>query len=83
MTQALAKTNRILLEEVNEVITGELAVLRATNRILTARLDSALRDNAILMRMVGRMTLDRSKLNAADERLEPKFGNTRNCKCQK
>lgn len=78
MTQALAKTNRILLEEISETVTGELAVLRATNRILAARLDTVLRDNEMLMRLVGRMTLDRSKLNAADERLEPEWANRRN-----
>lgn len=78
MTQALAKTNRILLEEISESVTGDLAVLRSTNRILAARLDSVLRDNEALMRMVGRMTLDRHRLNAADERLEPEWANRRN-----
>lgn len=53
-----------------------LTIPLSTIRVLTARIESLSRDNEILMRLIGRMTIDRQRLNG-DERLEPKFGNRR------
>jgi hypothetical protein len=56
---------------------NHITIPLSTIRVLTARVETLSRENAILMGLVGRMTLERQRLNAADERLEPEFGNRR------
>jgi hypothetical protein len=48
----------------------------ATIRVLAARVESLSRENEALMRMVGRMTIERAALRARHDRVEPAWRNT-------
>jgi hypothetical protein len=71
-----SKINRILRRQ-GEIVEklDDIAIPASTIRVLTARAETLTRENEVLMRMVGRMTIERALQRSHDERLEPHWGN--------